>query len=119
MEPQESPQDKRLAENEVFFREQNEQVQQAFDEHKSLADADRTSPLLPSNGTFNFYCECADEKCAKRVPLSLNKYAEIHKVRDHFVIAHDHQVEHIEDVIMKTPEYLVVRNRLKNPAAQS
>jgi hypothetical protein len=117
MSPSESPQDKRLAENEVFFREHNQRVQKEFEDHKDFAVSEQTAPMLPGNATYDFYCECADEKCTRRIPLTLEKYAEIHKASDHFVIAPDHEVDHIEDVIVKTDNYMEVRKHTQPPAS--
>lgn len=99
----------------MFVREHNEQIQQEFNEHKGFADSEHVATILPDDATYNFYCECADEKCAKRIPLTLKTYADLHKVRDHFVIAPEHEVPFIEDVIMKTDKYMIVRKHVQPP----
>ena len=69
----------RIALNDATFREANERIRVAAEEH------DVTTPIP-------FVCECADEACRTLVTLTLDEYAE---VRDHprrFFNAPGHEV---------------------------
>ena len=108
----ETPSERRLAENEVIFRQLNEQLQKGFDEMNKLAEEDNQPEYLISHGSqdrpLHFHCECADNKCAERVLVNFHEYNEIHKRRDHFVVIPGHEVEGIERVIRRESEYNVV-----------
>jgi hypothetical protein len=109
----------RLAENEAIFRRINEQVQAGFDETNRLALEDNQPQfrISPHSHTtpLKFYCECADENCAKRVSISPKEYTEIHKNRRWFIIAPGHQVTSVEKVVREKPEYTVVEKNVMPP----
>jgi hypothetical protein len=109
----------RLAENEAIFRRINEQVQSGYDETNRLAKEDdqpefMVSPLSATE-PLHFYCECADENCAKRVTITPQKYQDIHKNRRRFVIAPGHEVTSVEKVIQVTSDYTVVEKNVQPP----
>ena len=109
----ESSSERRLAENEVVFRQLNEQVKKSIDETNQLA-ADHGQPEYvitqgPKAPALHFYCECSDENCTKRVKINYTEYNEIHKNRDHFVVALGHEVPEIEHVVRKESGYNVVK----------
>ena len=91
-----TPAQRRMAENEVIFREHNESIQKAFDEVKRIAAEDGQVPQFePDDTPLHFYCECSDENCKQRVSLQPSRYNEIHKKRNMFVIICGHEVKGI------------------------
>jgi hypothetical protein len=115
----ETSSERRLAENEVMFRELNEKIQSGVSETNRLAIEDEQPEFaIPDSGrdeTLQFFCECADEKCTERVALSLRNYKDIHTARDQFVIVPGHQVPIVESIVSEHPGYLVVRKKIKPP----
>lgn len=109
----------RLAENEAIFRRINEQVQAGYDETNRLAEEDNQPEfkVSPQSATMPllFYCECADENCAKRVTISPQDYQAIHQNRRRFVIAPGHEVRSVEKVVEVTPNFTVVEKNVQPP----
>ncbi len=108
----ETPSKRRLAENEVLFRQLNEQIQQGFDETNRLAKEDNQPEYKISHGPddrpLHFFCECSDENCRQRVLVNHHEYNKIHKRRDHFVIIPGHEHETIEHVVRREKEFYVI-----------
>lgn len=108
--------ERRLAENEVYFREHNENVQKGFDEINRIATEQGDDPhIYDSMMLLAFYCECSDEKCDKRVELSLDDYNTIHQNNKAFVIVPGHEVVEYEHVIYKKKEFYVVEKYVAPP----
>ena len=109
----------RLAENEAIFRRINEQVKLGYDETNRLAREDRQPEfqvtVFDDNTPLQFYCECADENCAKRVELTFHEYHEIHENRRRFVIVPGHEVISVEKVIAEKPNYTIVEKNVQPP----
>ncbi|HSH18690.1 MAG TPA: hypothetical protein VK978_04890 [Candidatus Saccharimonadales bacterium] len=100
---------RRMAENEVVFRQYNEGVQQGFDEIRQLAEESGQTYLVQADDTpLYFYCECSDENCQKRIKLKPSKYTEIHKRRNRFVIICGHETKLIEHVVGKHGGFCIV-----------
>ena len=108
-----SSSERRLEENEVVFRQLNEQVQKGFDEIHHMA-AEEGQPEF-AKGTDDlalyFYCECSDENCTKRIKVSTHEYNNIHKERDHFIAVPGHEVPSIEHVVRKEDGFNVIEKR--------
>ncbi len=101
--------ERRMAENEVVFRNYNEGIQKGFDEAKKYAKEDGQEDLISEEDLpLLFYCECSDENCTIRVSLKLSRYSEIHKARDRFVIASGHETLAIERIISKEADFYIV-----------
>ncbi len=116
----ESPSQRRLAENEVVFRQLNESLQKGIEETNRLAEEDGQPEYLiipkANDEPLHFFCECSDETCAKRVKINLQKYIELHKPRNHFVLVPGHEVLAIEKIIARhEPKYIVVEKLVKLP----
>jgi hypothetical protein len=109
----------RLAENEAMFRRINEQVQAGYDETNILAAEDNQPEfkvsMASSSVPLQFYCECADENCTKRVSISLREYQSIHQNRRQFIIAPGHEVTKVEKVVAETPHYSIVEKIVEPP----
>lgn len=103
----ESPADRRRAENEVMFRQENERVQK-FVQERSVARK-RREPKL------HFYCECFDENCRERIIMTPAKYQRLHDNRSRFVIKPGHRDGKIERVVRAEPEYLVIEKYMTPP----
>lgn len=104
--------ERRQIENEMIFRRANEKV---GDDLESLDAAhienNDTHLIWDDKVVLEFFCECSDEDCDKRIPLRLSVYNKIHKNRDKFIVKLKHQVKDIEKVISSEEDYSVV---LKN-----
>jgi len=55
-----------------------------------------------------FHCECSDENCQARVPLTLEQYERLHKSKAQFVLAKGHIEPKVEKVKARTPNFTVV-----------
>lgn len=115
----ETTSERRLAENEVYFRQLNERVQAGIDETNRIAKEDNQPEyeIIPGkkDQPLHFYCECSDEKCTKRIIMTQLTYNEIHKDRSCFTIFPGHQVAAIEKVVREDPRFVVVRKSIKPP----
>jgi hypothetical protein len=104
--------ERRLIENEIVFRRSNEKVR---DELKTLDDMHREDGhkdlTRDENLKMYFKCECSDENCKNRIPMFLRDYEKIHADRSVFIVIPNHEVDSIEKVIKKTPEYNVVKKK--------
>lgn len=103
----ESPADRRRAENEVFFRQENERVQK-FVQQRS-AERKRREPKL------HFFCECFDETCHERIVMTPTKYQRLHANRNQFIVKPGHSNATIERVMRSEPEYTVVEKYMTPP----
>jgi hypothetical protein len=92
----EDAQKTRLAQNEDFFREVNENITEAAESQ------------IPDLHTYEFCCECSDARCTERVKLTLVEFAHIRSEPTWFVVKTNHVVDEIEDVIETGPDHMVV-----------
>ena len=102
--------ERRQIENEMIFRRLNEKVGDDLENLDAMHIEDNNPQFIWDDATLlNFKCECSDENCDKRIPIKLSEYKKIHENRDTFIIKPRHQVEEIEEVILKEDHYSVVR----------
>jgi hypothetical protein len=88
--------DERKGENEAFFRELNERLEQhAVD--KRVA-----------SGLFEIVCECSLEACTQRLRVTFTDYESIRKEETWFILAAGHADLGIERIVTATPEYEIV-----------
>lgn len=104
----ESASDRRMAENEVVFRQYNEQFKKFIDGANGHKTEDFDKPV-------GFYCECSDENCTKKVLLKPSRYTEIHKTRDHFVIVCGHETKTIEKIVGEEADFYIVEKFMSLP----
>lgn len=104
----ESLSDRRRAENEVFFRQENERVRKFVEERS--AERGRRAPKL------HFYCECHDEDCRERIVMTPTKYQRLHQNSSQFIIIPGHRNPNIERLVRAEPEYVVVEKYMTPPA---
>jgi hypothetical protein len=88
--------EKRLAENEVLFREVNERVE---------ALADRLGADVP----YEFLCECANADCSFRISLPLAVYESVRADPQQFVVLPLHYTPEVEELVSENDAYWVVR----------
>jgi hypothetical protein len=83
----------RMAANEAFFRSVNE----------------RLEGRTPATTVLIVLCECADDECAQRIQLTRSEYEDIRSDSTQFVIAHGHADPEIEEVVLRTDRFEMVR----------
>ena len=65
----------RMAHNEAAFREYNSHVLRGIEETNRIAKEENYPPIvMDKDMLLQFICECADEACKARIPLSLDEY---------------------------------------------
>lgn len=107
---------RRMVENEVFFRSYNEKIQKGLDELEKMAKEDNQEFFVNKDDCpLEFFCECSDENCRKRIRIQPSRYNEIHKKRDHFVIVIGHEVQSIEAVISNEEGFCIVKKTVHPP----
>jgi hypothetical protein len=90
---------RRIAGNESRFREINERLEAGLRQ-------------LPDHGVpVDFICECGDATCAATVPVTLDEYERVRQDPRLFVVAPGHELPDVEDVLVRTDSYVVVRKR--------
>jgi hypothetical protein len=88
------PPDRRLARNEVLFREVNENL-------RTLAEQ--------NEGTLqDFFCECADVDCTIRVKLTNSEYETARSEGNRFIVASGHERREVERIVIETDRFLLV-----------
>jgi hypothetical protein len=109
--------EKRWAENEVIFRQANERVTKELAAVKTLAEEDGQQDLVKGidDITLHFYCECADDKCHERVPLTPKEYTQQHHNKSRFILIPGHQIPSIERVVFEDDNYIVVEKYMTPP----
>jgi hypothetical protein len=102
--------ERRMAENEVVFREYNEKIQNGFDEIKKIAKEDgQAHNLSDEDMSLDFCCECWDENCQEKIRLKPSDYKAIQVQRNQFVVISGHETSAIERVIENEANYAVVQ----------
>ncbi|HET7320346.1 MAG TPA: hypothetical protein VFI84_02025 [Candidatus Saccharimonadales bacterium] len=99
----------------MIFRRMNEKVGDDLGELDAMHIEDGDIHLIRDEDILlRFKCECSDENCDLRIPLKLSDYQDIHKDRSTFIVKRTHQVDRIEKIVRKEPEFSVV---MKNNTA--
>ena len=89
--------EERKGENEAFFRELNERLE------------NRAIEQEPGAGrSFHAVCECALEACTVRVSISLTEYEYVRAASARFIVARGHADAEVEAVVKSTAGYGVV-----------
>lgn len=68
--------------------------------------------ILESSDVINFICECSNESCDERIALTNRQFIDLHQSPKEFVIKPDHETVAIENVVVKTPDYFIVRKHI-------
>jgi hypothetical protein len=105
-----TPSERRLAENEVIFRQLNERAHNGLIKINELAHEDKQPEFIVDDDTpLYFYCECSSLSCIERVTITFREYGRIHQNGRDFVVVPGHEAATIERVIKKYSGYNVVR----------
>lgn len=89
--------ERRLADNEILFREINEQI-------KSSADAHGADEHL-----YEFLCECSNIDCALRLRMTVAAYERLRSDPTQFATAPGHELPEIERVVAECDGYSIVQ----------
>jgi hypothetical protein len=85
---------RRLAKNEAFFRDANEQIEREQHHWET---------------SFDCICECSRGGCVQRIKLLITEYEQVRARSDHFVVTPGHENPSIEVVVERLPSYVVVK----------
>ena len=110
--------ERKQIENEMIFRRVNEAVIQNLVDTDEIHTKNNDLDLLWDQALLlQFKCECSDEKCEIRIPLTLSEYQDIHADRDTFIVKPNHQVDPIENIVTTQTTYTIVKkiNRTNEP----
>jgi hypothetical protein len=91
--------ERRLAENEILFREINDRIKQAADTHG------------PDAHVYEFLCECSNRDCTLLIPMTVGEYRRLRAESTHFATAPDHHLPEIEVVVMRSENYWIVEKQ--------
>lgn len=89
----------RLARNEALFRDVNERVRAVAAAH---GDDDHI---------YEFYCECSNVDCTFQLRATLAEYESVRADPTHFLIAPDHWLPEIEEVVQRTERWWVMEKQ--------
>jgi hypothetical protein len=105
-----STSERRMTENQAYFRKKNEQVLKGFENIRKIAAEDGVEPILEIPITpLQFICECSDSECGKRIPLKIEEWSKIHSKPDTFVVYPGHIVSSIETEVERRESYSIVK----------
>lgn len=108
--------DRRMAENEAYFKRVNKNVVKGLNDLKEMAKTDKYQHPIPEIDTpINFYCECSDENCRFRIKIPPKLYEQLHKNSSQFILYPGHRVPKIERVIKAEKDYIVVEKYMTPP----
>lgn len=108
--------ERRQIENEMIFRRVNEAVIQNLVDVDAEHTKNNTLHLLwDQTILIQFQCECSDENCSVRIPLTLKDYQAIHVDRNTFIVKPNHQVDPIEKVVQVEESYSIVKKNNSTP----
>ena len=88
--------EKRLAQNEVLFREVNERIEAA---------AHKLGPDVP----YEFLCECANADCTFRLTVPIAVYEAIRADPRQFAVLPHHYTPEVEELVVQEETHWVVR----------
>ena len=88
--------DRRVALNETFFREVNDQVESIVGEHR------------PAEAELSVVCECGDDTCADRITIARDAYQRVRAEDRLFVVVPGHAARETERVVDAGDGYDVV-----------
>jgi hypothetical protein len=91
------PQQKRVVENEILFRDVNERL-------KGVSEG--FGDVLPE---FEIICECGNAVCTTRISMTLGDYEQLRASGTHFAVRRGHESLDIETIVEDRGGYLVVQ----------
>ena len=81
--------ERRLAENESFFRELNERIGESARRWDGEGD----------EHVYEFACECSDRDCGAQVSLTVREYEALRQHPTRFAVSPGHETPEIEDAV--------------------
>lgn len=90
---------RRLALNEAFFREVNEQIQSGA---RGFGD---------DGHSYEYMCECSNVDCTFMLPMTQQQYEHVRSNGAWFAIVPAHNLPEIEDVVARHESYWIVSKR--------
>lgn len=87
--------DRRLAQNEVRFRQLNEQ-------------AAHLDPQEPAPNWIDLVCECSDRDCTKSLTMPFSEYEWLRQNPRQFTVLPGHEAPAIEDAVERHEAYVIV-----------
>ena len=90
---------RRLADNEILFREVNERLHEQANGHGN------------DGHVYAFFCECSRTDCVERVHHTSAEYELIRADGARFILVAGHQIDAIEDVVARLDESVVVEKQ--------
>lgn len=99
--------ERRLAENEVIFREANKSVQEFIKDDLGRAD----------DTVVRFYCECSHMDCQERIAMTAADYELLHGSSRQFTVLAGHEIPQIEKIVKKFEGFNVVEKYGEPPPA--
>jgi hypothetical protein len=95
---------KRIAQNEVLFREINERLRGLGEGFSVVAER------------AEFVCECGDTSCLERIHMPLAAYEEVRANPKRFFVIKGHELPEYEKVIEERADYVIVEKLPGGPA---
>ena len=99
-----SERERRIGLNEAVHREVNEKLRVVNEVFATITD------------TFEIICECGDSSCAARLSITPSAYEELRAEPTLFAVTAGHEIPDVEDVVLTTEQYDVVKKRPGDPA---
>jgi hypothetical protein len=86
----------RAARNQSLFRTVNERIEEINEAFRVvLEDAE-------------FVCECANDNCMERIPLTIDEYNDVRRIPTHFLVKPGHVYPEFECVVAENGTHVVV-----------
>lgn len=95
---------RRTGANEAIFRQVNEQIEDLNNRFGAVRD-----------GLLHVVCECGSLECVEQFAVPLQAYEEVRRDGALFLIKPGHEIEDVEDVVGRAPDYFVVRKQAGAP----
>ena len=86
----------RAAKKQMLFRSVNDRIRELGE---------------PSLAPVEFACECADETCLEKIPLTTQQFLAIESDRNRFIVLRGHELPDVEDVVAVRDGFLIVSMR--------
>src|SRR5689334_4497166 len=77
---------------------------------------DRVTARGPQLRVNEFFCECRDPHCTRRVGLSSSEYETVRAYPNHFLIAANHENPEVECVVTETKRFAIVQTLIGEPS---
>jgi len=90
---------RRLAENQVLFREINERIEASAETQGS------------DHHAYEFVCECSTLECFERFELTLAEYGRVRDRPQRFIVLSGHEQPEVEDVVERRGVVAIVEKR--------